>query len=119
MVHKANNFENVWKIIKKTRNFFLHEQPNPECAIENYSLLSEELIKENINKVKKIDDFDQEDLYETFDNVTDETLHIAAKMFTYLNYCPPHMFNLIKDLINNDSPKNILLVELGTFVPIF
>ena len=42
-------------------------------------------------------------------NVSVETLQTAAKIFTYLNYCPTKITLFFRHLLGNASPKEIIL----------
>ena len=87
------------------RNQFLSENSSYEC--QNDMILSDLYIKENIERVHL--QLNIEKNSEPFENVTDETSKIGFEMFTYLNFCPPKITKLYKDLIFNGSSKDIIL----------
>ena len=63
-------------------------------------------VKETIN-LSKISD-------ETYGNISEKTLETAAKMFTYLNYCPPKRFiTFFEDLFNTASARNMTFAMLS------
>ena len=98
--------ENVWKLVKETRKSFLSQNNDPECQ-DLDTLLSDSYIKGNIDIVEEKLKLDTK--IDTNKNVHDETLQAAAKMFTYLNYCPPKLSSFIKNLITTGTPRDIIL----------
>ena len=48
-----------------------------------------------------------------YENVTQETLETAGKMFTYLGFCPPDTHKFYKDLFTEETPKNIILAMIS------
>ena len=103
--------ENILKIVKKIRKSILSEENDPECEYPN-TLLSNSYVKKNINSVKE-----KLNLTTTFNmtnkNVTKKTLEQAAQMFTYLNYCPPHLYYFLRKIEFSETPKNILLAIIS------
>ena len=98
--------ENVWKIVRQVRKSFLSQLKDPKCQDHN-TLLSDSYIKDNIDFVEE-----KLNLHITITpnkNVSDETLQFAAKLFTYLNYCPTKDFYVLPSVIKSESAKNILL----------
>ena len=98
--------DNVWEIVKETRKSFLSQNNNPECQ-ESDTLQSDSYIKENIDIVEE--KLKLNIAINTNKNVSEETLQTTAKMFTYLNYCPPKLLSFIKYLITTGTPKDIIL----------
>ena len=68
---------------------------------------SDSYIKENIDIVEE--KLKLNIAINTNKNVSEETLQTTAKMFTYLNYCPPKLLSFIKYLITTGTPKDIIL----------
>ena len=48
-----------------------------------------------------------------YENVTQETLETAGKMFTYLSFCPSNTHKFYKDLFTEESPRNIILATIS------
>ena len=122
--------EYTWKLVKDIRKFFLSKNINPECnSLE--TLLSIDLIRDNVMKVKeklnlneglKMTTITTEqcmqypcktikvDVPILYTDITKNTLHTAAEMFTYLNYCPPKLLlSAYDNVLKSTSPKKIVL----------
>ena len=86
---------------------FLSQTIRPKCSrwmisqFENY-------IEENVNIVADKLKVNNNTDFITI-NVTVHTLELAAKVFTYLSYCPPKLLIFFDNLFKNASPKDILL----------
>jgi len=103
----SQDYNKVWKIVKEARRTFLVKSYVEACNETLPLLLSTDLIKENIKYI-------EDKLYLNLtnskssenENINFET---AGQMFTYLNICPPKFFYLLKNLLNSETPKRILL----------
>ena len=98
--------ENVWKIVKETRKSLLSQNYNPKCQ-EFDTLLSDSYIKGNVDILEE--KLKLNTIIDRNKNVSDETLQSAAKIFSYLNHCPPKLSSFIKILITTGTPKDIIL----------
>ena len=84
-----------------------------ECGVD-YKMPPNKYISENVNKV-------EENLNLTatannnsiFENVRQETLEEAFKMYTYLNFCPPKIKYFYTEIFKNASPKNMISALAG------
>ena len=101
-----NDQENVWKIVKQRRKTLLSQLKDPKCQSDQ-PLLYFGYIKNNIDVVEEKLKLNIE--RDPNKNVSDETLQFAAKLFTYLNYCPTKDFYVLSSVIKSESAKNILL----------
>ena len=103
------NQKKIWKIVEKTRIAFLSEHHTDLSCDSNSILLSDKKILKNINSLAA-----ELKLNTTFipnKNASNETLQIAAEMFTYLNYCPTafdKIFSFSKYLFETGTPKEII-----------
>ena len=98
--------ENVWKIVKEIRKTFLSQQTDQDCNYDKY-LLSVTNIKNNIQRLSEKLKLNPQSIPNS--NVSFTTLENAAKMFTYLNYCPPKLIFFISHLLNTATPRDIVL----------
>ena len=100
--------ENVWKIIKETRKSFLFEHTHIDCeGINNNILLDINYIKQNIHNLEE--ELKLNITSTPAKHVSAETLETAAKMFIYLNNCPPKYLSLISNILKSEKPKDIIL----------
>ena len=77
------------------------------CQDGSTLVLDDEIIQ-NIQDLEKNLEFNSSRI--TYDNITFETFYSAAKMFTYLNHCPPKIIGFYKELLKNSSIKDIFYV---------
>ena len=77
------------------------------CQDESTLLLDDEIIQ-NIQDLEKNLEFNSSDI--TYDNITSETFDTAAKMFTYLNHCPPKIVDFYKEFLKTSTLKDLILV---------
>ena len=103
----------LWNIVKETRKNYLSKNIGSECQNDDTLVRNDYLIG-NMRKVEeKL--LMNTSIIRTIENVSQETLEIGAKMFTYLNYCPPlpfkNLVKLLQELSQTDtlSPKDLLL----------
>ena len=100
--------ETTWKIVQEIRKSFLSEYTEPECQYNNDKedkiLLSNNNIKNNINNLEKKLEQSQPSM-----DVSDETIQTAAKMFTYLNHCPPKLLSFVENLVTTGRAKDMIL----------
>ena len=105
---KLSSLNSVWEVVKAIRKNFLTEfNENTQCSNVDPSLLSDNIIQNNFEKVT--DKLSVTVALDPLVNITNETFQTAAEMFTYLNFCPPKLFLLFKKLFKSESPKKILL----------
>lgn len=97
--------ENFLKIVKETRKLILSQHTEPECKDSN-TLFGAAYIEDNINALEK--KLEPKTSSIPNNNVSYATLEVAAKMFTYLNYCPPKYLYFVKNLIETRSPNEII-----------
>ena len=107
MLHeKQDQRKNVWRIAEERRKKFL--KTTPSCEYWHGIVVSRIHISENIDHI--IEKLTNDTIMSTsFDDVSEETLETAAKMFTYLNFCQNELFSFYADLFSNASPKEIML----------
>ena len=86
--------ENVWKLVKKTRLAFLFQLTDYIC---DKTLLSYENITDIMDILAKDLNLSTTDSPPKTEDIPVKTLENAAKIFTYLFYCPPKI------------PKHLLL----------
>ena len=103
--------ETIWKIVQEIRKSFLSEYTEPECQYnddkEDKILLSNYNIKNNINNLEiKLEQFQTSTENR---NVSEETIQTAAKMFTYLNHCPPKLLSFVENLVTTGRAKDMIL----------
>ena len=100
-------------MVKKIRQLFLSKFSSPPCNYniydnEDLSILSHNYIKYNIDTLenmlstKKIEN-------ETMKPVSKKILKMAADTFTFMNFCPNKINRFLKNLLESESPENILL----------
>ena len=104
--------ESLWKIVKKTRNSFLLEHPDPYCQGSNtgYSTLSYKDMQVMINNLER--ELGLNATSTLNENAPMKTLQISGEMFTYLNSCPSSFKKILsftKYLIENETPSQIML----------
>ena len=106
----------AWKIVKKIRRSFLFEHPHADCQVhdtllsESKTLLSDENIEENINRVTK--ELKLNTSLTPDKNISFKTLETAGEMFTYLNNCPgliPKYLRIIAHLFQNGTSREIII----------
>ena len=73
-------------------------------------MLKSIVIEDIIDAIEQSQSISQSTDYE---NVTQETLETAGKMFTYLSLCPPNTHKFYYDLFTDESPKNIILAIIS------
>ena len=87
--------KNVWKIVRHIRKSFL--LPNIDTTCQNVDpLLFDKYIKDNIDIVEEkliVNATTTPNI-----DVTNETLQLAAELFTYLNYCPTKYFYVLLEI---------------------
>ena len=105
----------IWEFIKnmrrniilETKDFYHSRMFSSNYCQENNTILVNDMILQNINNIEnKLDINSSENI---FDNVTDKTFSTAARMFTYLNHCPPKVVFFYQDLFRKSSLKDIIL----------
>ena len=104
------NHNTVWKIVKEIRTKYMLEYvpPTYECeativTIEKYA----DHVKHNLKALEEHLELNGTGSH--FENITNETLENAAKMFTYLNFCPSKLLFLYKRLLKTASPREMIL----------
>ena len=99
--------ENVWKLIKEARkSLFLSKNKQMDCDVYKV-LFVDNLIKFNIDSLAE--KLEMNPTYVPNENVSHKTLETAGEMFTYLNYCPNKLESIIVQILENGTPKDILL----------
>ena len=108
MLHNITqvDHENVWKLVKKTRKSFLITNKQLDCNIHKV-LLVDNLIKSNIDSLAE--KLQLNPTSTPNENVSHKTLETAGEMFTYLNYCPNKLESIIVQILENGTPKDIIL----------
>ena len=107
------DLENVWKLVKTTRKSFLSHKFRTksnglDCDRANsYTLLIDYFIKFNIDSLAEKLELNPTSVPN--ENVSHKTLETAGEMFTYLNYCPNKLESIIVQILENGTPKDILL----------
>ena len=99
--------ENVWKLIKEARkSLFLSKNKQMDCDVYKV-LFVDNLIKFNIDSLAEKLELNPTSIPN--ENVSHITLETAGEMFTYLNYCPNKLESIIVQILENGTPKDILL----------
>ena len=95
----------IWKIVKDIRKSLLIQDDDQECQDYN-TLLSSNAMNDNINALGK-----RLNINETVENLSlkDKNFTFAARIFTYINFCPSPLHNFIKIQLKSETPANILL----------
>ena len=94
----------IWKIVKDEKKLYVAENLYSPCHI---NLIYPYSIK---NSIKNIAEKLELNVTATpNENVTDDILHTAVEMFTYLILCPPKILQLYQNLFKDSSPNQILL----------
>ena len=107
------DLENVWKLVKTTRKSFLSHKFRTksnglDCDRANsYTLLIDYFIKFNIDSLAE--KLGLNPLSVPNENVSHKTLETAGEIFTYLNYCPDKLESTITNVLENETPKDIIL----------
>ena len=107
------DLENVWKLVKTTRKSFLSHKFRTksnglDCDRANsYTLLIDYFIKFNIDSLAEKLQLNPTSVPK--ENVSHKTLQTAGEMFTYLNYCPNKLESIIVQILENGTPKDIIL----------
>ena len=65
------------------------------------------LIKFNIDSLAE--KLEMNPTYVPNENVSHKTLETAGEMFTYFNYCPNKLESIITNVMENGTPKDIIL----------
>ena len=104
-MHKLDDEKEIWRLTKLQRKKLLMKNSKPVYNKDN-TLISDTLVKENIRNLEQC--LKVSSTSGLIENVSDKTLDVAAKLFTYLNYCPPTILAFYKNLIKNGSVKNII-----------
>ena len=99
--------ENVWKLVKEARkSLFLSKNQQLDCHLFKV-LLVDDLIKFNIDSLAEKLQLNPTSVPNA--NVSHKTLETAGEMFTYLNHCPNKLESLMVQILENGTPKDILL----------
>ena len=123
MIHQSKeDLETIWNTVKNIRKTYLHKHrvTEPDCLTQYYQgvFLTNHDVLRNNDKVEER--LSTNSSYDIYDNITKETFANAAKMFTYLNYCPNRLLHLYQKLFENNPTKillaltNILKTSEGT-----
>ena len=104
-MHKLDDEKEIWRLVKEQRKKLIMKNSKPVCNKDN-TLISNILVKENIRSLER--GLKVSSTSELIEDVSDKTLDVAAKLFIYLNYCPPTILAFYKNLIKNGSVKNII-----------
>ena len=105
--------QDVWKIIKETRFSLLFVKPDQDCNRDK-TLVSDGNIQDILNNLAaklKLNLTSNPNK-----NVSDKILETAAKMFTYLNFCPSLMpkHNFLQAyLFKTGTPTEIILALIS------
>ena len=102
--------ENVWKIVKDARKSFQMKNKQLDCDVDkdkDKALLVDNLIKFNIDSLAEKLQLNPTSVPK--ENVSHKTLQTAGEMFTYLNYCPNKLESIIVQILENGTPKDIIL----------
>ena len=111
------DLENVWKLVKTTRKSFLSHKFRTksnglDCDRANsYTLLIDYFIKFNIDSLAE--KLGLNPLSVPNENVSHKTLETAGEIFTYLNYCPDKLESIITNVLENETPKDIILAFIS------
>ena len=109
MLHNMTqvDHENVWKLVKEARkSLFLSENQQLDCHLYKV-LLVDTLIKSNIDSLAEKLQLNPTSVPN--ETVSHKTLETAGDMFTYLNYCPNKLESIIVQILENGTPKDIIL----------
>ena len=99
--------ENVWKLVKEARkSLFLAKNKQMDCDFYKV-LFVDNLIKFNIDSLAEKLEMNPTSVPN--ENVSHKTLETAGEMFTYLNYCPNKLESIITNVMENGTPKDIIL----------
>ena len=104
-LHKSDNEKDIWRLVKNIRKNLLKKNTKPLCNKEN-TLVSNALMKESMRNIEQIMNISNS--RELIKDVSQGTFETAAKMFTYLNYCPPKLLSYYKNLFGRAPVKNII-----------
>lgn len=112
MIHLSKLDEKaIWRTLRNIRKFSEQETPSYSSCLYGYkSLLSFNYIRNNTNKLVETLGITGTNI--PLRSIEKETLLKAARMFTYLNYCPSKQIqtnNFYKYLIAEASTKDIIL----------
>ena len=103
--------ENVWRIVKKTRQLFLSENASPNCE-DDKTLLTYRNIRDISNSLSEKLNIKASSVPKK--NISDKMLlKTAAEMFTYLNFCPPKLLTFIVHLFKTGTPRDMILALAG------
>ena len=103
--------ENVWRIVRKTRQLFLSENASPNCE-DDKTLLTYRHIKDIGNSLSG--KFKLKASSVAKKKISDKMLlKTAAEMFTYLNFCPPKLLTFIVHLFKTGTPRDMILALAG------
>ena len=108
------DLENVWKLVKTIRKAFLShklrsKKKDVDCDRDDAynNLLVEYFIKMNIDSLAEKLQLNPTSVPN--ENVSYKTLETAGEIFTYLNYCPDKLESIITNVLENETPKDIIL----------
>ena len=100
--------QNVWKIVNETRRMFVSTKTKIECQ-ESDTFLSDIFMKDIIDILEERLIGNKTILDEPQNNISLNTLEFSAKIYIYLNFCPPKLNYFLKDATLHSSPKYILV----------
>ena len=106
------DYATVWKTARETRKINMLKNPKTECQSDEEVLVSDNYIEENIKTLeeKKCSQMRQNRKRK----INQDILETSAKIFTYLNFCPPFLLlSLYQDLFKNAKAKNIYLALIS------
>ena len=99
----------IWSLLKEVRMELLSRPDDIECQ-ESTQILSDDLLKKNNDKIEER--LNMNTSYIPLANITEETLQMSGRYFTYLNFCFPKSSKILKyfeDIFIKASVKEILM----------
>ena len=109
MLHlRKLDMENVWKIIKRTRQSYLLQ--HPDLYLNCYEKISTSILKELINNFTK--ELEISTKYPPEEKVSDKTLKTSAEILIYLLHCPqfkPKLLLFMSYILQYETPKELVL----------
>ena len=102
----------IWKTVRETREMNMLKNPKTECQSDKNVLVSNHYIEENI---KTLEEKSRSHTKQNQKRIIDQDiLETSAKIFTYLNFCPPFgILSLYEDLFMKAETRNILLALIS------
>ena len=102
----------IWKTVRETREMNMLKNPKTECQSDKNVLVSNHYIEENI---KTLEEKSRSHTKQNQKRIIDQDiLETSAKIFTYLNFCPPFgILSLHEDLFMKAETRNILLALIS------